>query len=114
VCGILADKDAAGVAAELRECIDAWWCVSTDGERGRSGDLLAEIIRREVAAPVQAAESIAAGCAAALANARPQDRIVVFGSFHVAGPALDWLEASDLLPAGALPEYTAAPRAAHS
>ncbi len=31
------DKDAAGVAAELRDCIDAWWCVSTEGERGRSG-----------------------------------------------------------------------------
>jgi dihydrofolate synthase/folylpolyglutamate synthase len=112
VCGILADKDAIGVVAELRDCVDAWWCVSTDGERGRSGASLAQLIQREVAAPVEAAESISSGCAAALATARPQDRIVVFGSFHVAGPALDWLEANDLLPRGAVPEYTAAPRAA--
>jgi dihydrofolate synthase / folylpolyglutamate synthase len=111
VCGILADKDALGVAAELHDRVDAWWCVSTDGERGRSGAALAQTVVRQVAAPVEVAESPVAGCAAALADANPGDRIVVFGSFHVVGPALDWLEAHDLLPPAALPEYTAAPRA---
>jgi dihydrofolate synthase / folylpolyglutamate synthase len=111
VCGILADKDAAGVVAELRDCIDAWWCVSTDGERGRSGESLAQTVRSRVAAPVEAAQSTSAGCAAAMAHAKPGDRIVVFGSFHTVGPALDWLETHDLLPRAALPEYTAAPRA---
>jgi dihydrofolate synthase/folylpolyglutamate synthase len=111
VCGILADKDAAGVVAELRDCIDAWWCVSTDGDRGRSGAALAQTIRSRVTAPVEAVDSTSAGCAAALAYANPGDRIVVFGSFHTVGPALDWLEAHDLLPPAALPEYTAAPRA---
>jgi dihydrofolate synthase / folylpolyglutamate synthase len=101
VCGILADKDASGVAAALRDCIDAWWCVTTDGERGRSGDSLARTVAPEVTAPVFAADSAAAGCAAALAAALAADRIVVFGSFHVVGPALDWLDAHD---------YTAAPR----
>jgi dihydrofolate synthase/folylpolyglutamate synthase len=109
VCGILADKDAAAVVAELRDCIDAWWCVTTDGERGRSGASLARMIEEKVAAPVQAADSVSAGCTAALANAKPFDRVVVFGSFHVVGPALNWLEANDLLPPAALPEYTAAP-----
>jgi len=113
VYGILADKDALAVAAELRGCIDAWWCVTTEGDRGRSGASLARTIAEQVAAPVEAATSIPAGCAAALAKAKPHDRIVVFGSFHVAGPALDWLEANDLLPPGALPEYTAAPRTPH-
>jgi dihydrofolate synthase/folylpolyglutamate synthase len=111
VCGILADKDAAGVAAHLRDRIDAWWCVPIDGERGRSGAALAQILRTQVAAPVEAAQSTAAACAAALACAKSGDRIVVFGSFHTVGPALDWLEAHDLLPPGTLPEYTAAPRA---
>ena len=110
VCGILADKDAAGIAAELRGCIDAWWCVPTEGERGRDAAALAQIIASEVNAIVGAADSIGAGCAAALAAATFEDRIVVFGSFHVVGPALDWLEAHDLLPPAALPEYTAAPR----
>lgn len=113
VCGILSDKDAAGVAAELRGCVDAWWCVSTEGERGRSGLALAETVRREVAAPVAAADSTPAGCAAALAHATPDDRILVFGSFHTVGPALDWLEVHDFLPRSELPEYTAAPRATH-
>jgi dihydrofolate synthase/folylpolyglutamate synthase len=98
VCGILADKDAAGVVAELRDCVDAWWCVPTDGERGRGGDSLARTIERQVEARVEAAHSTAAGCAAALAHASPADRIVVFGSFHVVGPALDWLEANGVLP----------------
>jgi dihydrofolate synthase / folylpolyglutamate synthase len=111
VCGILADKDAAGVVAELRGCIDAWWCVSTDGERGRSGDSLAQTVASQVAAPVEAADRTSAGCAAAMAHAKPGDRIVVFGSFHTVGPALDWLEAHDLLPRTAHPEYTAAPPA---
>jgi dihydrofolate synthase/folylpolyglutamate synthase len=103
VLGMLADKDAPGVIAELRDCIDAWWCVPTEGERGRSGSALAEAVRQQVTAPVEAARDTAAGCEAALAYAQPEDRIVVFGSFHTIGPALDWLEAHDVLPPAALP-----------
>jgi dihydrofolate synthase/folylpolyglutamate synthase len=113
VCGILADKDALGIVAELSDRIDAWWCVTTDGDRGRSGASLAQTVQRQVAAPVEAADSTSAGCAAALVYAKPQDRIVVFGSFHVVGPALDWLEARDLLPPATVPEYTATPRDTH-
>jgi folylpolyglutamate synthase/dihydropteroate synthase len=71
---------------------------------------LAQTVKQAVAAPVEAADSASAGCAAALARAQPQDRIVVFGSFHVVGPAMDWLEARDLLPPATLSEYTATPR----
>ena len=110
VCGILADKDASSVVAELSGCIDAWWCVTTDGERGRSGASLAQSVASQVAAPVEAADSTPAGCAAALGLAKPSDRILVFGSFHVVGPALDWLEAHGALPPATLPEYTATPR----
>jgi dihydrofolate synthase/folylpolyglutamate synthase len=111
VCGILADKDAAAIADILRDCIDAWWCASIEGARGRSGDALAQEIRAHVAGTVNAAESVSAACAAAAAIATRNDRIVVFGSFHTAGPALNWLEAAGLLPSAALPEYTAALRA---
>ena len=110
VCGILADKDAAGVFAELRDCADAWWCVTLEGERGRSGEALAQVLRGMVEARVETAESLEIGCAAAFADANPQDRIVVFGSFHIVGPALDWLETNELLPPAVLREYTAAPR----
>ncbi|MEP6883341.1 MAG: bifunctional tetrahydrofolate synthase/dihydrofolate synthase [Gammaproteobacteria bacterium] len=110
VFGILADKDAPGVVAELRDSVAAWWCVPTEGERGRNSASLAEILKERVEVPVAAARDTAAGCRAALADANPQDRIVVFGSFHIVGPVLSWLEAHDLLPRATLPEYTAAPR----
>jgi dihydrofolate synthase/folylpolyglutamate synthase len=113
VCGILADKDASGVVAELRGCVDAWWCVTTDGDRGRSGAALAQTVASQVAAPVEGADSTSAGCAAALEAAKPLDRILIFGSFHVVGPALDWLEARGVLPRATLPEYTATPRATY-
>ncbi|HEX3847117.1 MAG TPA: bifunctional tetrahydrofolate synthase/dihydrofolate synthase [Steroidobacteraceae bacterium] len=109
VCGILADKDAAGVAEELARSFDAWWCAGIDGERGRSGEDLARTVAGVVAVPVNAAPGIEAGCLAALAAAARVDRIVVFGSFHTVGPALSWLESRGLLPPGAVPEYTATP-----
>ncbi|HLZ96331.1 MAG TPA: Mur ligase family protein, partial [Steroidobacteraceae bacterium] len=40
VCGILADKDAAAIAAEVAECFDAWWLASIEGARGMSGEAL--------------------------------------------------------------------------
>jgi dihydrofolate synthase / folylpolyglutamate synthase len=106
VCGILADKDAAGIVSVLDRCIDSWWCASVDGTRGRSGEALAEAARRVAHTPVVAADSVASACAAASSAAGPADRIVVFGSFHTVGPAIDWLESRGLLPAAARPEYT--------
>jgi dihydrofolate synthase / folylpolyglutamate synthase len=61
VCGILADKDAAAIAAILCDSIDAWWCASIDGTRGRSGEDLAQAVRAEVAVMVHAAESVRGG-----------------------------------------------------
>ncbi|HUY83371.1 MAG TPA: bifunctional tetrahydrofolate synthase/dihydrofolate synthase [Steroidobacteraceae bacterium] len=92
LCGILADKDAAGVVAALAGCIDAWWFASTDGERGQSATVLAARVARDLTVPVATADSIGAACAAALAAAAHGDRIVAFGSFQVVGPALDWLD----------------------
>jgi len=106
VCGILADKDASSIAEILDDAIDEWWCASIDGARGRSGEELAKAVRGKVATNVMAVDSVAAACAAALKAATPQDRVVVFGSFHIVGPALDWLETAGILPPAALPEYT--------
>ncbi len=99
VCGILADKDAAAISAALRDCVDAWWCASIDGARGRSGAELAQLVRNlvPVTVPVEHTDDVAAACAAAAAAASGKDRIVVFGSFHTVGPALDWLEAQGIL-----------------
>jgi len=92
VCGILADKDARGIVSQLDRCIDSWWCASVDGTRGRTGEALADVVREEVRSPVIAADNVASACAAAASAAGPEDRILVFGSFHTVGPAIDWLE----------------------
>ena len=99
VCGILGDKDAAGVARALAEHIDAWWIASTDGPRGRDARALRALIEPQLPARaiVACAPDVAAACTAARAQASGADRIVVFGSFHVVGPALDWLESRGVL-----------------
>jgi dihydrofolate synthase/folylpolyglutamate synthase len=97
VCGILADKDAIGIVSMLAPYVHAWWCASVDGARGRSGENLAAVVRKEVADPVTAVDSVASACAAAFQAAGPLDRIVVFGSFHTVGPALEWLESQGIL-----------------
>ncbi len=96
VCGILADKDAIGIVDALRDCIDAWYFVSLAGERGRSAATLAAQVETPLTAPAKVFERIDLACAAALAHAVAADRIVVFGSFHTVGPALDWLETQGL------------------
>jgi len=109
VCGMLGDKDAAGVAAQLADCIDAWWLTPTEGARGTSSAALAARIAPQIAVALNMAHDVGGACAAASAAAGAFDRIVVFGSFHTVGPALDWLEARGMLPPITLPEYTAAP-----
>jgi dihydrofolate synthase / folylpolyglutamate synthase len=107
VCGILGDKDAAGVAAALADCIDEWWLTSTEGARGTSGAQLAARMSAGLGiARIHAIDGIAAACAAATAAASRADRIVVFGSFHTVGPAMDWLEARGVLPRESPREYT--------
>ena len=96
VCGILADKDAASIIRVLRGCFDQWWLVATAGERGRSAAALTECVAAGLDAPSVACDSLGDACAAAAAAARDGDRIVIFGSFHTVGPALDWLESNGI------------------
>jgi dihydrofolate synthase / folylpolyglutamate synthase len=97
VCGILADKDVSAISSSLDTCIDAWWCAPIEGTRGQNGKSLAELVRRHVSSPVNVADSVAAACRGASAAADERDRIVVFGSFHTIGPALDFLETAGLM-----------------
>ncbi len=98
VCGILADKDAAGIVSELAGSIARWFFVSLAGERGMSAEALAARVEAHLPTRPSVHASVAAACEAARAQAGPRDRIVVFGSFHTVGPALDWLESHGQLP----------------
>jgi dihydrofolate synthase/folylpolyglutamate synthase len=91
VFGMLADKDVGAVAAELTNDIDLWVpCSIGDTPRGLTQQAVCERLPRG-AAIAGMADSVPAGCALAHSKASPEDQIVVCGSFHTVGPALDWL-----------------------
>ena len=91
VIGMLADKDAAAVATALDPCIDAWIAATLPPPRGLDAVELARRLAPRVRAQVATAPSVRHACEAARAAARPGDRVVVCGSFHAVGPALEWL-----------------------
>jgi dihydrofolate synthase/folylpolyglutamate synthase len=88
VLGMLADKDAEGVASQLGPCVAAWYCASLGGSRGQSGEALAARIGGAAApAPVQACPSVPAALDAALADTAADEGVLVFGSFATAAEA---------------------------
>jgi dihydrofolate synthase / folylpolyglutamate synthase len=90
VIGVLADKDAAAIAAALAAVIDRWIVCALPGPRGLSAGELAARLARDPAT-VELAESVIAGCESARAAARPGDRVIVCGSVYTVAPALQWL-----------------------
>ena len=81
VCAMLADKDAAAIAAELKDTVQVWFLGGLTGARGQSARDLAA----RMALPAQNVHCLddpAAALQAARAFAQLEDRIVVFGSFH--------------------------------
>jgi dihydrofolate synthase / folylpolyglutamate synthase len=90
VVGILGDKDAGAIARLVGPVVDHWILCALPGPRGTSA---AELERR-MSLPqsgVTLAESVDEGCAVARTTAKPGDRVLVFGSFHTVGPAMQWL-----------------------
>lgn len=91
VAGILTDKDAAAIARALDAQVDQWVLAGLTAEaRGQSAAALAARLPPLRAEPILQAD-VAAACVRAGELARPGDRVVVLGSFHVVGPALAWL-----------------------
>ena len=90
VAGVLGDKDAAGIGAALGPLIDEWILCTLPGARGASAAQLAARLNLP-GARLTLADSVVRGCELARSAARPGDRVVVFGSFHTVGPALEWL-----------------------
>ncbi|HMM58148.1 MAG TPA: bifunctional tetrahydrofolate synthase/dihydrofolate synthase [Rudaea sp.] len=89
VFGALADKDITGITIPLVAHIAQWNLCALDADSTRG--LNAAQLRERVAA-VNADEhaSVEAALDAASAQAAMDDRILAFGSFLVAAPALEW------------------------
>ncbi len=90
VVGILGDKDARGIFAALDGVIDGWVLCGLEGARSRTAEQLRAELPKTLTV-VGMAPTVDEACALVRAIASPNDRIVVLGSFHVVGPALDWL-----------------------
>jgi dihydrofolate synthase/folylpolyglutamate synthase len=90
VFGMLSDKDATGVARALDACIDHWCLCDVADARGMSAAQLRAAMGQCLGS-VDVCGTVAEACARAARLARPEDRVVVCGSFHVVGPALDFL-----------------------
>jgi len=93
VFGALADKDIVGIIAPLVARIDRWFVAGLDADtpRGlRAQDLVARMDAAAAALQHEAFTDVTAALDAAFARAQAQDRILAFGSFHVAAPALTW------------------------
>ena len=88
VCGMLRDKDIAGVLRALAPRITRWHLASLEGPRAAS----AEDLAHHLEGPVFKHESPRAALAAALERAGEDDKIVVFGSFLTVGEAMAWLK----------------------
>ena len=82
IIGMLADKDAQGVAQALSPQIDFWLCASLSGARGQSGSDLMAILNQQGITNTHAFSSVAEACHAVRQCAEASDTILVFGSFH--------------------------------
>jgi dihydrofolate synthase/folylpolyglutamate synthase len=88
VCGMLRDKDIAGVLRTLAPRFTRWHLASLAGPRGANAEQLALHLGRQ---PVECFLSPAEAFAAALNRANENDKIVVFGSFLTVGEVMAWL-----------------------
>jgi dihydrofolate synthase/folylpolyglutamate synthase len=91
VFGAMADKDIAAVLARLNPLVDKWYFTNLPTERAaRATDLMAQWAllnhRKDCSAEVHVDPESA--LQAALSQADPADRIVVFGSFLTVGGVL--------------------------
>ena len=83
VFAMLGDKDVEGVAAALRDRVDAWYVAPLPGPRGVSGETLAAALARAgvPVASIAVESDVAHAWRAARSAASEADRIVAFGSF---------------------------------
>jgi dihydrofolate synthase/folylpolyglutamate synthase len=93
VCGMLRDKDIAGVLRALAPRVTRWHFASLSGPRAASAQDLEHHLRSlDASTPAERFPSPAAALAAARERAGEGDKIVVFGSFLTVGEAMAWLK----------------------
>ncbi|MBW7469977.1 bifunctional tetrahydrofolate synthase/dihydrofolate synthase [Marinobacter sp. F4218] len=87
VYAALGDKDVEGVFDAMKSVVDKWWLAGLDVPRGLSSDMLGDRAAGAGLSECRQAETVDAAITAAQASARPQDLIVIFGSFFTVAEA---------------------------
>lgn len=95
VLGILKDKDIAGIVEPLKHLVDRWHTVTVDSARAESATTLAQQVSAICDKPCLIGGDVIEALEHVSANVATSDAVLVLGSFHVVGPALDWLETCD-------------------
>jgi dihydrofolate synthase / folylpolyglutamate synthase len=86
---MLADKDLAGSIAEIKPAITAWFVAELPGvARARPARDVADVLFQAGIHMISVSKNLKQAFARARMLAQPGDRIVIFGSFHVAGELL--------------------------
>ncbi|EPQ0917993.1 bifunctional tetrahydrofolate synthase/dihydrofolate synthase [Klebsiella oxytoca] len=88
VVGMLHDKDIAGTLANLQAEVDDWYCAPLEGPRGATAEQLLEHLRAG-----KVYTSVAKAWHAAMADARPEDTVLVCGSFHTVAHVMEEIDA---------------------
>ena len=87
VIGMLHDKDIAGTLACLEGVVDSWYCAPLEGPRGATAEQLREHLR---AGAIYS--NVAQAWHAAMADAAPEDTVLVCGSFHTVAHVMEELD----------------------
>ena len=93
VIGVLADKTLEQIIQPIMAHIDYWYLATLSGERGQTGEQLADKLKQVVHHPKWIArENPVSAYLAAIAQAKAEDRVVIFGSFYTVGDIIAHLE----------------------
>lgn len=88
VIGMLHDKDIGGTLACMESVVDYWYCAPLEGPRGASAEQLMEHLGEG-----KAYENVAQAWHAAVADAKPEDTVLVCGSFHTVAHVMEVMDA---------------------
>jgi dihydrofolate synthase/folylpolyglutamate synthase len=94
VYAALADKDVEGVAGAMSGVVDVWYLAGLSVPRGLTGEVLRQRISGEVQhnTPVSVVDTVSRAVSAVLEQARPEDLVIIFGSFFTVGEARAFLQ----------------------
>lgn len=91
LAGMLTDKDRGATVRALSAAVDTWFAVDIDSDRAVSAETLAAEIANQTDSPCRYFPSLLPALDHLSKIAGPDDRVVIFGSFLLAGPVLAWL-----------------------